>query len=111
MVGESVSFECGPLPEYRDNVFGLQDKIRDALQEILCRAALPTAPADHGIGVSANGVDEIKLPLKPTQTKNIAAQARLAPYKRGEETVVNTAVRYTSELVMSQSAFTGSEEG
>lgn len=48
--------------------------------------------------ISVNGVGAIPLPLSEAHAGQIITQARQAPYGKGSETIVDTAVRNTWEL-------------
>ncbi|KIH86389.1 hypothetical protein SPBR_08095 [Sporothrix brasiliensis 5110] len=63
---------------------------------------LKDTPADLGLHMLVNGVGSIDFPLREASAKQIIAQAKQAPYGRGEETVVDTSVRNTWELDASQ---------
>ncbi|KAF4483603.1 2OG-Fe(II) oxygenase superfamily [Fusarium agapanthi] len=52
--------------------------------------------------ISVNDVGAISLPFGETQARQIITQARQAPYGKGSETIVDTAVRNTWELDPSQ---------
>ncbi|ERT03379.1 hypothetical protein HMPREF1624_01693 [Sporothrix schenckii ATCC 58251] len=63
---------------------------------------LKDTPADLGLHMLVNGVGSIDFPLREASAKQIIAQAKQAPFGRGEETVVDTSVRNTWELDVSQ---------
>lgn len=63
---------------------------------------LGATPDSLGVGVTINDVGPIKFPLAEEQAQQIISKARLAPHGRGEETVVDTAVRNTWELDLNQ---------
>jgi len=49
-------------------------------------------------GLEVAGVGPVKLPLKPTMAKSLIAAARVAPFGKGTETLVDTKVRKTFEI-------------
>jgi len=53
-------------------------------------------------GLEIAGVGPVKLPLKPTQAKSLIAAARVAPFGKGTQTLVDTKVRKTFEIDASQ---------
>ena len=48
--------------------------------------------------LEVDGVGQIALPLLPTQAKQLVAAAERAPYGRGQQTLVDTAVRRTWQI-------------
>ena len=48
--------------------------------------------------LEVDGVGQIALPLLPTQAKQLVAVAERAPFGRGEQTLVDTAVRRTWQI-------------
>ena len=48
--------------------------------------------------LEVEGVGQIALPLLPIQAKQLIAAAERAPYGRGEQTLVDTAVRRTWQI-------------
>ncbi|KAK4150553.1 hypothetical protein C8A00DRAFT_36858 [Chaetomidium leptoderma] len=59
------------------------------------------------MGLFVHGVGDIKLPLQEDQARQLIAQSRQAPFGKGSETIVDTAVRNTWELDASQFEFRG----
>ena len=53
-------------------------------------------------GLAVAGVGPVPLPLKPTMAKRLIAAARIAPFGKGTETLVDTKVRKTFEIDASQ---------
>lgn len=53
-------------------------------------------------GLEVVGVGPVKLPLKPTMAKSLIAAARIAPFGKGTETLVDTKVRKTFEIDAAQ---------
>lgn len=47
------------------------------------------------LGLSVHGVGKIILPLQEAQVRELIAASRQAPYGKGSETIVDTAVRNT----------------
>jgi len=58
------------------------------------------SPIDPGLEVV--GVGPVRLPLKPAMAKSLIAAARIAPFGKGTETLVDTKVRKTFEIDASQ---------
>lgn len=49
-------------------------------------------------GVTVNDIGQISMPLKEDQARQLIDKARLAPFGKGSETIVDTTVRNTWEL-------------
>lgn len=62
----------------------------------------------HDLGISVDGVDVISLPLSKSNARHIISKARQAPYGKGRDTIVDTAVRNTWELDPAQFTITWS---
>ncbi|KAH6963707.1 hypothetical protein DER45DRAFT_610045 [Fusarium avenaceum] len=60
------------------------------------------------LGISVDGVGAISLPLGESHARHIVSKARQAPYGKGSDTIVDTAVRNTWELDPSQFTITWS---
>lgn len=69
-------------------------------------AELKALPRD--LGISVDGVGAISLPLGESHARHIISKARRAPYGKGSDTIVDTAVRNTWELDPAQFTITWS---
>ncbi len=58
-------------------------------------------------GIEVDGIGPVALPLLPGQAERLIAVAEQAPYGRGPETLVDTAVRRTWQIDAGQVKFTG----
>ncbi|KAF5599829.1 2OG-Fe(II) oxygenase superfamily [Fusarium pseudoanthophilum] len=88
-----------------DFTASFKEDLLDALDNIQSAGSFAfSAPVARtsDISVSVNGVGNIPLPLGESQAQQIIAQARQAPYGKGSDTLVDTAVRNTWELDPSQ---------
>jgi predicted 2-oxoglutarate/Fe(II)-dependent dioxygenase YbiX len=66
------------------------------------------SPIDPGLEVV--GVGPVRLPLKPAMAKSLIAAARIAPFGKGTETLVDTKVRKTFEIDASQIQLSATSE-
>ncbi|KAL6360247.1 hypothetical protein LRP88_05951 [Fusarium phalaenopsidis] len=78
----------------------LKDELLQAIEGIQIAgtfaSSAPVSPLSPGVFV--HGVGEVAAPLTEFQACQLIAQARQAPYGKGSETIVDTAVRNTWEL-------------
>lgn len=82
-----------------------KEDLLDAITDIQSVGTFASSVPIGRIGplpISVNGVGEIALPLGESQARQIIAQAHQAPYGKGSDTIVDTAVRNTWELDPSQ---------
>ncbi|KAM0343299.1 hypothetical protein ACHAPU_008749 [Fusarium lateritium] len=80
---------------FKDDLLKAIESIR-APGAFAFNAALSKLPPD--LGVSVDGVGRIPLPLSESHARRIISKARQAPYGKGSDTIVDTAVRNTWEL-------------
>lgn len=89
----------------RDDIL---DAINGALNKIEAAGSFggfARLPDLKDLGLSVHGVGDIALPLQETQARQLIAQSRQAPFGKGSDTVVDTAVRNTWELDAAQFEF------
>lgn len=80
---------------------GLKEDLLDALKEIKFSGSFAVSGELRNLPpviIDVPGVGKIKMPLEEGQARELIATARQAPYGKGAETVVDTAVRNTWEL-------------
>jgi hypothetical protein len=81
---------------------------RQALEQLLVKLGESSQFATSGRltpvlpGLEVHGVGSIGTPISPADARRLIAQATQAPYGRGEETIVDTAVRRVWQLAPSQ---------
>jgi hypothetical protein len=81
--------------------FLLNDRLRDALDGITVRSSFAGGCQFKRIldpQILVGGVGRINLPLSDEQAQQMISRARLAPYRKSSETVVDTTVRNTWKL-------------
>lgn len=108
---------------FETNVAIMSDSLKHQLFHLLAGAS-PPAQADSGPGYSCSGplpsrvqpglevegVGRISLPLTDEKALELKATCSLAPFGRGTETVVDTAVRNTFQLTPQQFRLTNPSE-
>jgi hypothetical protein len=108
---------------FENNVAIMSASLQDQLFHLLAGAS-PPAEANSGPGYSCSGplpsrvqpgldvegVGRISLPLTDEKALELKAACSLAPFGRGTETVVDTAVRNTFQLTPQQFRLTNPSE-
>ncbi|POR35594.1 Uncharacterized protein TPAR_04224 [Tolypocladium paradoxum] len=87
---------------------GLKQDLLSALSSIQTPgsfAAFGALARQPPAGLFVSGVGDIAMPLGESQARQLMAKARQAPYGKGSDTIVDTAVRNTWELEPEQFAF------
>ena len=95
---------CFPVSQFAVRVPSAMSDLAETLSRLLSQVQRPgdfytTGTVDiHPPRLEVDGVGEIALPLLPVQAEQIIANAEQAPYGRGSETLVDTAVRRTWQV-------------
>lgn len=85
------------MPDVTQQLLDVLDSLDTAAQFCTAGSLPPVLP-----GLQVQGVGEIGVPVQPAQAQQLMQQAVLAPYGRGEETIVDPAVRRVWQIEPAQ---------
>jgi predicted 2-oxoglutarate/Fe(II)-dependent dioxygenase YbiX len=98
--GQSITRDRAQDRKSSDSVAWMTTAIEQAARSQMFCTSGTLSPIDPGLEVVRVG--PVRLPLKPAMAKSLITAARIAPFGKGTETLVDTKVRKTFEIDASQ---------